>query len=90
MIKAFGIAAPVPAQVNGQAILDWYDQQLQAQGWTPTSSGGIGSIFSMEKHWSNGSYYLSIGIYDPKAIQDYKLPIDTTKYPLAFQLSILG
>lgn len=92
--KTFGVPAPVPTEVSGQAILDWYDYQLQAAGWTPAHNLNNSGAFSAQKAWrkeeDSTSYYLTVEIYDPLVFHQYQPSVDTAKYPLAFQLSIYG
>ncbi len=86
--KAYGIQAPVPAGVTSQAILDWYSRQLLAQGWNAMESPND-STFSAQSYWRKKGYSLEVGIYDPAFLHQYEPSIDTTQYPLIFQLSLM-
>lgn len=85
--KMYGIAAPLPAGVTGQAVLNWYHQQLQTQGWTSTPSPTL-SGYTLEEYWTNGSYYADLGIWDNSFVPSYQPGVDITKYPLLFDVSV--
>jgi hypothetical protein len=85
--KVYGMAAPLPPTVDANVILVWYRKQLATLDWTfmaiPKGSG-----FTVEAYWIEGKYYADVGIYDPQQVHVYEPSVDTTKYPLVFDLTI--
>jgi hypothetical protein len=86
-IKVYGIPAPTPAGVTPQAILAWYHQHLQAQGWTFILASRL-SAYSAQERWITDKYYAIIGIYERQLLRYYEPSIDPTKYPIAFAISL--
>jgi hypothetical protein len=87
--ETYGIPAPVPAQVDDQAVVDWYARQLQARGWILTQIPNNGN-FSAQSYWLKRPYSAQIGVYNLPFLHTYDPSIDTTKYPIVFQLLFLG
>lgn len=85
--KMYGIAAPLPTGVTGQAVLTWFHQQLQTQGWTLGPSYNA-SGYSLREYWTKANYYAVIGIWDNSLVTLYQPGVDVTKYPLLFDVSV--
>lgn len=85
--KVYGIAAPVPVEVTPQAIVAWYHRQLPAQGWSEYF-GSYLTGYQAQEFWLNARYYLRIGVYNPKYISTYQPSVDTSKYPMVFDVSV--
>jgi len=83
--KTYGIHAPLPEHLSDQTIIGWYEQQLEARGWT-LSSGGSLPDYSINRYWTNGHASVLIGVLTSSYIHEDEPSIDTTKYPLVFQL----
>lgn len=88
VFETFGIHTPVPATDTPTAILKWYADQLQGQGWTALNTPSDVQ-FQVEGNWENGGDLAIMGIYAPDQIRTYEPTVDTAAYPLVFQLHIV-
>lgn len=84
--RYFGFLAPVPPEHTPQAVLAWYQEQFEAQGWEKVESDDLARTLHLKAMLClrQPDYRLDVSVFERLSMSFG----DTTTYPLLFDMSL--